>query len=345
MTRPARPLKVLVFGRSSHDTAERHCVVALRDLGHEVVCFDPDHEPLDLAGFAQHPRLGRLARRVLYTPAMDAVRMPRLVERVRTERPDLVLVLALNLVDPSAIAGIDALGVPVAGWFQDHIVNFERQRFLLAPYRALFFKDPHIVDRLRNAAGLAHVHYLPEACEPSCHRSLEPSAEDRARYGCDVLLYGNLYPYRARIIESLRGLDVKFFGQEPAAWIDHPSRSWWRGEALELDVKARALACARIVVSTSHFGEVRSANARIFETAGIGAFQVADAPGTADFFVPGEEIVTFLGPRELREVVERYLPLEAERARIGRAGQQRAHREHTFQIRLAELLDVTLGRS
>lgn len=341
MTKSSGRLRVLLFGRARHDTAERHCATALREMGHEVVLFDPDAEPFDLSAYTQHPRLGRLARRAVDGRLVDRLRMKRLVESARRLRPDLVLVLAINRVSPAAVTQIDALGVPVVGWFQDHIVNFERQLFLLAPYRALFFKDPHIVERLRRGAGLEHVHFLPEACEPSCHRPLEPTDEDRRVFGCDVLIYGNLYPYRAKILESLEGLDVKFFGQQPPLWMNHPCRRWWAGRALELDDKARALGCAKIVVSTSHFGEVRSANARIFETAGIGAFQLADAPGASDFFIPGEEIVLFEGPNNLRALVEHYLPREEDRSRIARAGRARAHRDHTFRQRLERLIEVS----
>ena len=45
---------------------------------------------------------------------------------------------------------------------------------LLAPYDAIFFKEPHIVDRLRSVLDLP-VYYLPQACNPRWHRPLVPA--------------------------------------------------------------------------------------------------------------------------------------------------------------------------
>ena len=62
-------------------------------------------------------------------------------------------------------------GVRVAFWFPDAVIFLGRQLMLLSPYDALFFKEPHVVDRLRSNLDMP-IYYLPEACNPRWHRPI-----------------------------------------------------------------------------------------------------------------------------------------------------------------------------
>jgi len=133
---------------------------------------------------------------------------------------------------------------------------------------------------------------------------------------------------------------LRVYGAKPSRWMLAALVARWQGFPVFYDEKIRAVLAAKICLSTSHYAEVQSANARIFEIAGIGGFQVADAPGVPEFFEPGTEIVTFKGPRQLRDVIHHYLARPEERDEIARRGQLRAHRDHTFAKRLTQLLTV-----
>ena len=61
----------------------------------------------------------------------------------------------------------------VAYWSPDPVTSLGRSLMLLAPYDAIFFKEPHIVDRLRAMTDLP-VYYLPEACNPRWHQPGRP---------------------------------------------------------------------------------------------------------------------------------------------------------------------------
>lgn len=334
-------MRVLVVGIDTLDCAAANCGIALRRMGHQVEFFDPSAHPAVLAPL-RHSWQGRMAAaRILALLRIDGASLVRpLVEAVQRANPDLVLVISITTVPSQAIEAVKAASrAKVAGWFQDAVVNLGGHEFMLAPYDGLFFKDPYIVERLRDFAGMGNVHFLPEGCEPSIHRTVALSAEDRAKFGCDVMTYGNWYPYRVRILEHLRDFDLRVYGGKPARWIRHPLIERWQGFDVYWEEKARAVLAAKLVVSTSHFGEIRSANARVFEVAGIGGFQLADAPGVGDFFELGREVVTFKGPKELRQLVEHFLPREDERHEIGARAQRRAHREHTYEARLRVLID------
>lgn len=103
--------------------------------------------------------------------------------------------------------------------------------------------------------------------------------------------------------------------------------------------KCKAVLAACITLNTLHYGEIRSLNARAFEIAGIGGFQLmSHSPATSDHFVVGKEIETFSSRAELVEKVRYYLSRPEKRAAIATAGQLRAHSEHTYRHRIESLL-------
>lgn len=338
-------MRILVFGTDKLDCAARNSGVALRAMGHEVRHFDPDDHPAVLAPVRRSWNTRRVVDRLLHMASLDGGGLwERAFVREAAEwGPDLVLVVPIHIVSADAIAAVKrATGAKIAGWYQDAVVNMGRHLFLLAPYDALFFKDPFVVERFRSWGGFEHVHLLHEACEPRVHHPLPLTDEDRRRFGCDLMTYGNAYAYRLRLLEGLVDRDLRFYCTGPVRWHGSPLEARWQGRDVYFDDKIRAVLAAKIVLNTSHYGEVRSCNARTLEVAGIGGFQLADAPGVADLFVPGEEIVTFRGPKQLREAIDHYLHAPDERAAIAARGQARAHRDHTYEQRLGVVL-ATLG--
>jgi spore maturation protein CgeB len=339
---PARRLKVLVIGNGTLDCASTNCVIALRAMGHDADYFDPEEHPKALGAIRKSWEAKRYVNRVLDAAGLTRKLYERaLIRTVEATAPDLVIVVPLYAVSARAVAAMkERSRAKITGWYQDHMANFGAHEFMLAPYDALFFKDPYIVERLREHGGITNIHLLPESCEPSVHHPLPLTDDDRARYGCDLMVYGNLYPYRARILEHVATQDLRIYGLAPGPWFTHPIRARAEGRPIFRDEKIRATLAAKIVLNSCHYAEVRSANARLFEVAGIGGFQLSDAPGAPDFFEPGVEIATFRGPNELREAIAYYLARPGERAKIAAAGQRRAHRDHTYAKRLARLIGV-----
>jgi spore maturation protein CgeB len=90
-----------------------------------------------------------------------------------------------------------------------------------------------------------------------------------------------------------------------------------------------------------HYGEIEGVNCRLFEVAGCGAFQIADwKPALPDLFEPEHEIVTFHTRRELKEKVDYYLAHPEERQEIAGRAYARAHREHTYEVRLNAMFEI-----
>lgn len=252
-----------------------------------------------------------------------------------------MLVVQLLWVLPETITELRSLGITCAGWFPDAFTSFGRGTFLLAPWNGLFFQDRFMVQRLRQSLSADFVHHLPECMDRVFHRPIPLSEDDRRTYGADVATFGNYYPYRAKLIEPLLdgSLDVKLWGARPPSWLHHRAHDFWAGKVVQGDEKCKAMLAAKIALNTNHYAGIGDVNKRTFELGGMGAFQLTDnRPALHEYFEVGKEVVTFDGRADLKEKVQYYLARPEERQRIAQAAAERAHRDHTFEKRLAVLL-------
>jgi spore maturation protein CgeB len=228
----------------------------------------------------------------------------------------------------------------VALWHPDSLANLGRQYVLASDLDAWFFKDPYAVEIFRAKLGI-NAHYLPEACNAAWHRRVELSEADRGKYACDLCTAGNMYYYRSRMLEIFKDYDLKIWGKSYPHWLDSPLRAHYPDVYVAELEKAKAFNAAKIVLNTMHYGEIAGVNCRLFEAAGCGAFQIADwKPALLELFEPEREIVTYSTREELKEKVDYYLAHPEERRQIADRAYVRAHREHTYEVRLRQLLKI-----
>lgn len=266
----------------------------------------------------------------------------RLARVARAFAPDLVLVGTVHLIRPDTVAGLRAgnRSCRVLGVYSDHLANFGRGYFFAADYDALFFKDRFVVQKLRDKLGWKHVHYLPQACDRTLHRPIELSQADRTRFGCDLTLAGNPYLYRAEGLRPLIGRDLKVWGKPPARWLKHPAWQHFTGHYVVGDEKCKAMLAAAIVLNQNHYAEIEGTNKRTFEVAGIGAFQLTDAPASAEFFDPETEVPRFETQQEMLGKIEHFLAHPELRHEMAGRAHRRAHAEHTYEHRWVAQLEA-----
>ena len=329
---------LLVAAAAGPDSMERHVLDAFRELGWKAEHFDCRR----ITGL--NTNIDRAANSFLRLLIREPERLreSELIHAIEVSQPDIILVLLGNQISPKTVAKIHSrFDVPVVAWCQDQMTTMDRQYLIGSEYDHVFVKDHYMVEFLRDMAGLPSVHYLPEACNPRIHRTVKLRAEEKARYKADVMTYGSLYYYRQSILTALNEFDLKVWGAKPDWLVDRlPGR--YMGRGIFEEEKCKAVHAARIALNTLHYGEVRSLNARAFEIAGIGGFQLMSHSSIVnDHFVIGEEIETFTSRRELVEKVRYYIEKPEERGSIAAAGQRRAHADHTFRQRLLTLLELS----
>ena len=107
----------------------------------------------------------------------------------------------------------------------------------------------------------------------------------------------------------------------------------------------RVLAESRIAVNRHiDVAENNANNMRLYEATGVGALLLTDAKqNLGDLFTVGAEVVAYRDEDELVEAVDHYLAREDERRAIAEAGQRRTLADHTYAVRMQELVEI-LGR-
>lgn len=329
-------MNILVIGPQFPDSFARNIVVTLEKMGHQVSSAE---------GRRAHHHGGKLASAFWgYAPkafpGLENRVFREAVRKAEEAQPDLVLV-TFGTMPPEAVRRLkEACGAKIVCWYTDPVTNLHRHYLLAAGFDTVFVKEPFLAQVLRDKLG-RNAYYLPECCNPQWHKRLELSGDDRRKYECDLAAQGTLHYYRARMLEDFAGYDLKVWGRNCPAWLDSPVKKNYKNHFIAEEEKARAFQSARIVVNTMQFAEIEGVNCTLFEAAGCGAFQIADwKPALPELFEPEREIVTFRTRQELKEKVDFYLVHPEERREIAARAYARAHRDHTYEKRVAKMLEL-----
>lgn len=337
--------RIAVVGHFYGDSFAENIHRALLEMGARSFALDPrtaaTRRPSKSAGIRRAAQYAEdLASR---SAGLRRVSDRRIVEELEKAEPDLVISTNGYLFPDQVERWRERTHrAPWVLWYPDALSNLGPQRCFDAPWDRLFFKDQHLVDLLASHTSLP-VHHLPEACLPSRHRTYEPATEEeRSRYGCEVALAGNNYPYRVRVLERLAVESLRLYGHAPSRWSPPAIRSAFTGEYVTDRSKFLAFTEAKVLLNTLHYAEIRSANARLFEATGCGAFVITHAnAGVRELYETGREVVAVDSAHELGEAIRHYLNADDERRQIAVRGQRRAHRDHTYQQRLRALIRLT----
>ncbi|HEV2493918.1 MAG TPA: glycosyltransferase [Terriglobia bacterium] len=329
-------MRILLHGRIYPDSFARNIAVTIERMGHTLCSIEDS--PIHRHSNRYWQAFWGLLPRAF--PAFERRRHRALVRAAGEFGPDLIL-LTYGNVPPEVIRELRrSCAAKIAVWFPDPLANFGRQYLLASELDAWFFKDPYLVRLFREKLGI-NTHYLPEACNPLWHRRLELSPTDRTKYQCDLNTVGNMYYYRAKMLEPFLEYDLKVWGASFPSWLSSPVRRFYPGIYVAEEEKAKAFIAAKIVLNIMFYSEIEGVNWRVFEAAGCGSFQIADwKPALAELFEPEREIVTFRTRNELKEKVDYYLRHPEERAAVADRAYSRAHREHTYEIRLRTMFEI-----
>lgn len=323
-------MRIGVVGPTWPDSFAYNIIDALRAMGHHPVSLGSSYS-------AGGPYLTSVIRTIRdMVTILDERAQRRIVRAARDNDCEVIINVEQRLM-PSVVGQLRRDGASVALWFPDALQNMGRQLMLLAPYDAIFVKEPHLVARLRALLDLP-LFYLPEACNSRLHQPLATPGTERC-----LVIAGNMYPSRIRLLERLmaEGIPLRLYGAGFPRWAGQtPLRAVHAGRSVFGAEKARILRSAAAVLNNLHPGEVSGVNARLFEAAGCGAAVLTESrPALEELFAVGEEVVAFRDFDELISEATRLLSDGGLSAKLGDAAARRAHECHTYEKRLEILLD------
>jgi spore maturation protein CgeB len=327
-------VKILYVGQLSPNDSALYRLWALERLGHTVVSID------SLGYVPGSPLLRKVVHRAQVGPW--GARLNRdILKAAERERPEVFWADKLLGLTPRTLDKLRAMGVKSVSYMIDNAFGPRRD-----PGWRLYMKDIphfdlHVVQRDNNIAdymerGARDVIKIQTAYEPTIHFPVEGrwGDADRALHGeRGVSFIGTSYDDRPAFLTRLwreRGFPVVISGDR--MWKERldpeAAKALYTGTELYGMDYREAVWRSKINLSFITHSNQDEFVHKSFEIAACGGFLLAErSAGHEARFVEGEEAVFFTGFEECAEKIARYLPDEAARDRIARAGRARAVRD------------------
>jgi spore maturation protein CgeB len=150
----------------------------------------------------------------------------------------------------------------------------------------------------------------------------------------DVSFVGRCNDGRQSFVDVLKknGINIVTFGQ-----------GWENGSRVSQADLIKIYNQSKISLDmsfASRDSKILSTKGRDFEVPGCGSLLLTkDTKEIAEYFVPGEEIITYHDANDAAEKIEYYLKNEDEREKIAKRGYERFMKEHTYEKRFLEIFE------
>ena len=316
-------MKILFSGHHNPHffTITEYLESAIRSLGHELVIFED----------RQHRIPGRLRRRLPFLDRLDLKMInKKLLSLAEHTRPDVAIVTGGHRVFPETVKKLKEKGIVAVLWTIDPPLNFQPLIESAPSYDHVFCQGTEAVELLEKA-GIGGARWLPMACDPDCHHSVECSVVDKAKYGSDIVFVGSYYPERAQLFEKISGLDLAIWGP---GWDNLNRRSSLRrcvrGSHTRPDEWLKIYSASKIILA-AHYHDPQSlfpvyqASPRLFEALACGSFVLCDQQRDVFYlFKDGTDLVSFSNATDLMRKNDYYLVTRMNEARLPRRGDERS---------------------
>tara|TARA_R110002051_G_scaffold78899_1_gene142531 strand:- start:7350 stop:8327 length:978 start_codon:yes stop_codon:yes gene_type:complete len=300
-------MTIAIIGAVNFDCLEFHLHDELTQQGHTVKIFDYKSllpKKIDL-GIS------------LFNRTYVELKNKKLLSKILSFQPELVIGVYRH-IHPLVVKGIKSERIKIIHINPDALTTFQNQQLFVEPYDAYFSKDPYIVGFMKDKLNLNSFLYQ-EAFNPRVHMKPNRDIGDLEKeINIDVLCFGNLYPYRNRMLKQLldNKIDIKIFGYKTKYFPDYLESSF-QNRGIYGEEKTKILNSSRIVFNNFHYAEIESVNNKFFEINGSGAFQISDYKPILNELLPIDpKLVSFKNMDEAVKLIKYYLYEPEERYEI-----------------------------
>ncbi|MEO6805876.1 MAG: glycosyltransferase [Edaphobacter sp.] len=339
-------MKILYASPISPNDSCLYRAWALERLGHQVIQFNSlDYDPTN-------PILNKIAFRLSAGPSVARLNRD-LIRIAETKKPDILWIDKVLALRPSTLDHMRVLGITTVSYMIDNPFGTRRDPGWRLYMKTIPHYDLHVTQRDRNVIdykerGARDVIKIQTAYEPTLHfapPATGPDAWSDANRNRDVSFIGTPYDDRADTLTRLwrdSGFSVNVSGNIRSwtrALKPEALQAIFRGGELYNDDYRNAIWRSRINLSFLTHSNQDEFVHKSFEIAGCAGFLLAErSEGHLQRFKEDEEAVFFSSFDELAEKIRRYLPDEAARTRIAKAGNLRAARDGYHNDRQVQLI-------
>lgn len=258
-----------------------------------------------------------------------------LMAQIEKYQPDILYVLDIGFLSPSFLKRAKKYSKIVVG----QVAAPLPPKNYLKQYDLIITSFPHYLKRFRKKG--INSEYLKHAFEP---KILEDIKQSEKKY--QVSFIGGITPHHLNstsLLEELgRKVNIDFWGygreflDKSSSIIAKHHGSVWGKKMYKILAQSKITINRHIDVAENYAN-----NMRLYEATGMGAMLITDMKDNlGEIFEIGKEIETYSFAEELIEKIQYYSQHEKERERIARAGQERTIKDHNYQKRMRELLEI-----
>lgn len=291
-------MKIAIIGSEEFDSLEFHLNDELTVQGHTTKIFNFSKI------ISQKIDLGLSLISSSFVSYLNTV----LLKKVLNYNPDLVIVIYRH-VHPDVVKQIKKNKIKIIHLNPDALTTFQNQQIFAEAYDKYYTKDPYIFGFIKNKLGY-NVELYSEAFNPRFHNRPNTSLNDlEDEIDIDVLCFGNLYPYRNRMLHQLKdeGFALTLYGNK-AKYFDAYLAENYMNRGIYGAEKSKILNGSKIVFNNFHYAEIESVNNKFFEINGSGAFQICDyKPILHDVLPIDPKLVSFENIDQSKKLIKKYL--------------------------------------
>lgn len=291
-------MRIAIIGaNNSFDSLEFHLKDELVNQGYKVSIFDFEKIVLNKIDYGLRQ----------FSLNYDKFRNKQLLKNVLNYSPDLVIGTYRH-INPLVVKEVKANNIKIIHINPDQLTTLSNQQIFVEEYDAYFTKDPFMFKFMKDKMSFNTFTYN-EAFNPRYHGyNCSDKLTHEKNTNIDVLTFGNLYPYRNRMLKRLLddNIDVMIFGHK-AKFIPNYILSAYQNKAIYGAEKSKLLLGAKIVFNNFHYAEIESVNNKFFEINGSGAFQICDyKPILKDLLPIDPKLVSFKNIDEAVKLIKYY---------------------------------------
>ncbi|MDF0546233.1 glycosyltransferase [Sphingobium sp. H39-3-25] len=335
---------ILYVGRSSGTSGQR--LAALRRLGHQVQQVDP---------YAALPT-GRLAHAWTYKTGnlgLDGRVHSHIATALGDARFDVALVDNGELISLRSIATLRRAARRIAVFNQDNPFSARDGNRWRLFRKALPDYDLYITPRQSNVvegqrAGARQILRVWFSADEIAHQPIALTAQDQARFACDVAFVGTWMPERGPLMRDLieRGVPLRIYGPRWQKAPEFPQIAPFvhQGELKGADY-VKAILAARISLALLSKGNRDLHTTRSLEIPAIGSLLCGERTSEHQaLYEEGTEAVFWDDAAECATLCAALLADEPRRSAMAQAGHSRALANRHFNERwLSEMIATTMA--
>lgn len=333
-----------------------HCERAFTNLGHKVI----RHESTAVSSYDKllFKPINKLLSNLRITRSQPigkgselssiGLRNTGLIKAVKETKPDLVFIIRGADFYPETLIKIkNENKVKLVCWWMEGSSDIEKSAEK-APYYDFYFINSRYAVKEHIKKGIKNCLYLPLGADTEFHKKI--SLINGNRYKCDIGFVGAWDQNRQIILQELENLDnVKIWGPK---WRKRNSKNSKmlkiiKGEGLYNKDIVNFFNTTKINININlrqNHNIPSGANLRTFEITACSGFLLTDfVEELPELFRIPDEIEVFNTKDEFIDKVKYYIKNDSVREKIAENGYRRVIADHTYEIRMKQVLDTISG--